>query len=352
MHPNRTELALLLAALAFAPAAQAGYTPTVAVQDEAAVSCGTPQERDRALFVIKSIPATMVRVNAMQDGDCDPVGAIKAIRAAGLKSYVTVLGSDAYVRTLAKQVGYAVNLWGIWNEANLESWRFGAMRAAGMHPTESYRRVFIRQSRILRKLDKGAKVLIGELATGRDKEWLTAATRKHHPLRADGIALHAYIWYGEPEIGLRNYLADWITGTRKMARQRRLCLPAPRHPRHCYQVPLYITESGYLQAERDDIPPWEPRVLAKWMPRYYKTACQAGVKMITHYQLFSNGQAWDTGLITPRGPRPLFGSWKGYIKNAKGCKGKAGRPSPTIWEDVPKETLPWPLPPGVDPPTY
>lgn len=206
--------------------AEARYRPIVATQDEAAITCGSSAERDDVFAKARQIPRLrVVRVNAIENMNplfgCDPVAAVRAIAAAGYKPYVTVVGSPAYAKFLARAVGPLVDAWGVWNEVNLPSWgRLGYMQNS--KGPSSYRKLIARMGRVLRRYDPGAKVRIGELAplTGKPTEkatglvgetrYMDRVLKRGATLRVDGLAVHAYAWYGPKRVKGRGEMTGYI----------------------------------------------------------------------------------------------------------------------------------------------
>lgn len=338
--------------------AEARYRPIVATQDEGAITCGSSAERDDAFAKARQIPRLrVVRVNAIENMNplfgCDPVAAVRAIAAAGYKPYVTVVGSPAYAKFLAQAVGPLVDAWGVWNEVNLPSWgRLGYMQNS--KGPSSYRKLIARMGRVLRRYDPGAKVRIGELAplTGKPTEkatglvgetrYMDRVLKRGATLRVDGLAVHAYAWYGPKRVRGRGemtgYILMWRRVVRRWARDGRLCRATARqragqtmkNPHPCRPVPIYVTEAGYMRASGVDrhkvfdTPTTASRLVASW-----RQACQQKVRQMFHYQLVDNGQPeWDTALFSEWGARPEFGALQGYLRTAKGCKGRAGALGP------------------------
>lgn len=321
-------LAAVLATTLVPSAAQA-YTPQVAVQDEAALTCGTPEQRSEALTASKWLGAKVVRLNAIQtspwDGKpgCDIAPAIKDVRAKGMRPQVTVVGSLAYTRKLVRRHARQVKTWSVWNEPNHPGWWFGPVTSK----PASYGRHYQRSYKAIRKADREACVLFGELVDG-SGAYLRKAVRGRR-LRACGIAIHPYEWSSDPRKQFRSQLVDYRRLARTLARKGLLCRTKPA--RRCRPVPIYVTEFGYLSVRRKNWAPIADTIQAKWLPRAWKVACQQGVRQMLHYQLYESASdlLWDTSLFADDGgARPQAVALARYLHNTKRCNRRGNKLSP------------------------
>jgi hypothetical protein len=285
-----------LALMAFVASAHA--TP-VAVQEERYITCGSPEERQIALEVVKDFGATRVRINAMErwltdPTQCDPIASALAVHAAGLEPQVTIVGDAQYAAQVVDRLGPIVRFWSVWNEPNLKQWHYGPM--ASGHPRD-YRRLWQRVAGVIRQRDPGARVLFGELppvGTAIPAYLRSALTGSR--VRTEGLAIHPYPHalnykrnYGtgkQPYPGqLKKHLKDLRVLLKGLAKKKKLCQPGPG----CRPVPLYITEFGGTGVD---------------LHRYWRAAQKAGVRQLFHYQLIQGDQAWwDTALVDTDGAR-------------------------------------------------
>jgi len=307
-------------------AAPAGARPPVpGVQDERFITCGTPDERAHAIALAKQLGARTVRINALNSREwrslgCDPVAAVQAVAAAGLRPFLTVVGDARHARRLVRQVGGQVELYSVWNEPNHPGWRWGPVTA---NP-RSYSRLFRRVSRVIRRLDPSAKVLFGELMPPGFK--YTTRVVAHTRIRADGLAIHPYVW-ADPrgaKSPLHAYIKKWRRKLRTWARRGRLCRIGPRR---CRPLPIYATEHGY-HAEgfvRDRYSRWvwdgKPSIpeelVAEWLPAAWRVMSRQRLRIVVQYQMLDSEQDWDTALVDGDGPRFQFTALAEQIRSGR-----------------------------------
>jgi hypothetical protein len=289
----------------------------VTVQDEASITCGTPEQRTQALALARKLRASSVRIMANEHGQwsCDPLPAIHAVHAAGFRPQVVVVGDRRYARTLARQVGPLVDTWSVWNEPTLIQFE---------RDPQGYGRLFRRVSRTLRRHDPGARVLIGELTPQAARGIGTAFAYMRQVLRvgrlrADGLAIHPYDWTlrpkrSHPRVGLRRHLTEWRRFLQRRAASKRLCW---RQRKGCQPLPIHITEVGYTVPGIAHDASHPTQQIVEWLPAMWRVACEAGVRQMTQYQLVGGSRRWDTAVADDDGPRPQFHTLSREI--GRGC---------------------------------
>lgn len=321
-EPQLLAAVAVAVALVAAPPARAAYAPVATVQDEGSITCGTPDSRARALAVARSLSVSTVRLNAYENHDpmfgCRPVEAARAVAAAGMRPQVTVIGTPRFARMLARQIGPIVTTWAVWNEPNHPGFHYGPM--ASGRPT-AYRRLYVKMARSIRKVDRGAKVLFGELAPGEPGTFTDRAfDGARRAVRADGFAIHPYVWLTPPGqirrgpkgLGLRGYLREWAAHFQLLARTGTFCRQErsrPANRRRCRPVPIYVTEFGYLresvqQKRADQIR--STATVVRWLPEAWRVACLEGVRQMNQYHLL-DGRGRLTATAT-RGWRRCWAS--------------------------------------------
>jgi hypothetical protein len=314
----------LVALAIFTVASTPASAMTPAVQDERFITCGTPTERAHALKLAKQLGVRVVRINALNTREwrywgCDPVAAARAVHAAGLRPQITVIGNVRYAVRLARRLGPIVRTWSVWNEPNHPSFRWGPITR---NPA-SYGRFYRRASRAIRRADKGAKVLFGELIGGIS---YTARIVRRMRIKTDGLAIHPYTW-GDPGLHdrpLKVFLRAWRKKLPRWAARGRFCRAGRRR---CVPPPIYATEFGYMAENWEArgyerwVSNWKEGVpdsfIVDWLPAAWRIMRRFKVRQVVQYQLIDSGQGWDTALVDEDGRRPQFDELARYIKTTR-----------------------------------
>jgi hypothetical protein len=222
----------------------------------------------------------------------------------------------AFVRAVAKHFKGRVDRYSIWNEPNWPGWLAPQKQRGRVTGAKLYRALYIAGYRSIKKVDRNAQVLIGELAPeerkGKSIAPLTfmrkVATVRGRTLRADGLAHHPYTIKAPPErrshgrndVGMGS-LGRMTKLLNQLNRQRRLRGPRGR------PLDLYLTEFGYFASGPRALPPAQA---ADYLRRGFEMAHRnPRVKQMLQYMLMqpAAGTPWDTGIIRPDGtPSPMF----------------------------------------------
>ena len=311
--------------LVFASTAQAKIV--VVGQDEASITQNANGLQERALLAFKDLGAKAIRLNMLQWRVNDPLAPFTVARY-GMKPQLTLAGSMEYIRSTVELYRGVVHTYSIWNEPELGSWRccfapFIERRRRGS--ANSYRKIYIRAYRLIKKLDPGAKVIIGELSPwgmgklrGNTRPWFSHVLKKKKPIKADGMAIHPYWWWWSPQdkvdVFFKQALLDWKSLMRKWKRERMLIRSKGKKP-----VPIYITEFG-------------AQITGKYggiseVLKAYKYVKQLKLTQFSQYMMFPGRQGgWDTSLAT-RKCRPTLA----YKRLRKAITG-AAKSKPVPWQ--------------------
>ena len=221
-----------------------------------------------------------------------------------------------FAGVVARRYRGQVARYSIWNEPNLRSWLQGRNRRET--PAGRYRKLYIRGYKAIKRADRRAAVLIGELAPYgrraadhpvaflRRVTCTSAAYRRARGcsgLRADGVAVHPYefghrsaAWqHPNPDVVSIGSLRRFNRSLGRLRRAGALRTPSGRTPG------IYLTEFGHFA-------PGSRRAIfnAAGRGRYLKAAYTAAlrapnVKQILQYMLVRQPWAsWDMGLINPK----------------------------------------------------
>lgn len=237
-----------------------------------------------------------------------------------------------FAKAMAKHFKGRVNRYSIWNEPNYVTW----LKPSSKAPT-IYRKLYLAGYKAIKKADKHAKVLIGELAPHASHasvgplEFLrkiacvdSSFHRVGHcpRLHADGFAQHPYDFTTDPTVrhGYKNDFTistlDKLTSALDHLRHLK-ALVAP----HNAHMPIYLTEFGYFASGRRKIP---DKTAANWLPKAYSIALHnPRVKEMTQYGLVSPPKKYrsgyfDLGLITLKGHvRKDYKSLRKWVKRAQ-----------------------------------
>ena len=235
-----------------------------------------------------------------------------------------------FAGVVARRYRGQVARYSIWNEPNLRSWLQGRNRRET--PAGRYRKLYVRGYKAIKRADRRAAVLIGELAPYgrrpgdhpvaflRRVTCTSAAYRRARGcsgLKADGVAVHPYefghrsaAWqHPNPDVVSIGSLRRFNRSLGRLRRAGALRTPRGRTPG------IFLTEFGHFA-------PGSRRAIftAAARGRYLKAAYTAAlrapnVKQILQYMLVRQPWAsWDMGLINPKTGRPdaayhALGAW-------------------------------------------
>jgi hypothetical protein len=211
-----------------------------------------------------------------------------------------------FVRAVVTHFKGRVDRYSLWNEPNWDTWLAPARHAAGI-----YRDLYRKGYAAVKKADRHADVLIGELAPQggghaiAPLKFLRQLTAKRGRLKADGFAIHPYQLTSAPTskwarpddvtIGTLDRLTRALN---TLAHRRKLTRPNGRH------LNLYLTEFGYLsRGSRAQ----SARTRARWLASAYKIARRnPRVKQLLQYQLVDKPKhiAWHSAVMS-RGGKPF-----------------------------------------------
>lgn len=299
--------------------------PALAFQDDSLLNAD-PVTRGRALDQMKAAGAKNLRVNAIW-GQLRKGGTydwsqmdqlVNDARSRGLAPQLTILGTPRYMTTgdqtlswqhanpglagafardVATHFAGRVNRYSAWNEPNLQT--FLADRSP-----KRYRQIYQAMRAGIRQASPQSQVLLGELMPGNSgstnaQDPAMAANFLHRvfaagdkPLRAEGLALHAYGWGGQAP-GLHGG-PDTYLGINQLGNAQDLLAQAKARGQLQTvtggQVPLYLTEFGY---QHRDVPNEAAR--ARLFAAGYAAARKAGARELLSYQVTpSQAGSWDT----------------------------------------------------------
>lgn len=231
-----------------------------------------------------------------------------------------------FVKAFARRYKGKVDRFSIWNEPNWHTW-LGPLKKAPL----LYRKLYQRSYKAIRRVNKRADVVLGELAPyaqkGRAmaplkflremtclkgnyrKKTGRAKRRCKGKLRAHGVAHHPYDFKKAPwkkRRGRDNVtiasLGRLTKALDKMKRRRVLL------PQGARKMPLHLTEYGYYRTGWRKIP---ERRRASWTVRAYKIAQRnPRVKTMLHYVFVQppGGTSFDLSLVDPDGSKTR--TWK------------------------------------------
>lgn len=310
--------------LLFACIRDAYAKPVMVGQDEAAIHENSHGLRGRGLLAFKDLGATRIRLNMLQWRDSDP-DAPFAVARAGLRPQLTLAGDLGYIADTVRRYRNVVGTYSVWNEPDLGAWRCCTapfVEAAGTGNHHSYRAHYKAAYRIIKRLDPGSKVMVGELSPHgmarwpvSRKPWFGKVLRRGKPLRADCVAIHPYWWAWSVTVdnAYRDGLRLWRSYVAIWAKRRMLLTPKGR------RVPICNTESG-------EPVQWHQQARSR---HAYVMCARLGFRQCAQYQIFPSGQDWNTSL-TDAFCRPT----RGFLLLRKALRGvPVSRPVP--WKPCP-----------------
>jgi hypothetical protein len=368
--PPRLRLALALALVAAslagaAPSAQAAPRMELALQDDPIFLHRDYYDRDQALAQARELGITRLRVSLGWAATLGPQAddrtqprplvydfsrfddLIDAAAGFGIRLQLNLippapawatgdrkLGVNRpnpalyarFVRAAAEHFKGRVDRYAVWNEPNHVGWLTPQSTAASQ-----YRQLYLQAYKQIKRVDRSAQVLIGELVPYKNGSRSSApllflrqltCTRtasgfpglrgyrmrkrgRCTPLRADGLAHHPYEYQGPPE---RTYPgSDNVTigtlgrMTSTLAELRRLgALATPKRR----VLPVFITEFGYFGQGRNSHPDVRR---ASYLRRAYQIAQRNPmVQQMTQYLLVRpprryTGSYFDMSIVLPNG---------------------------------------------------
>ena len=380
-------LALPIAGLSLCAAlpreAEGARNLEIALQDDAVFLENRFLDRERAFRYARAIGVTRLRVNAMWAYSMPPsqwrasrkprqvqwtfYGLDSLIDAAakhGIRVHLSLTGPaprwasgngrisgyrpktsyfTEFASTLAEHVKGRVDRFSIWNEPNWRTWLGPQKNAPAL-----YRSLYQRGYAAIKRVDPGAKVLIGETSPYArngystapiaflralacvDKRW--RRVRRCPVLKADGYAHHPYEFRYRPSYrypGAENATMGTLSNlTRALDRISRTgALRFSGRGR----MPLYLTEFAYFAAGRRALPARErSRYLAEAFTMALKNP---RVKSQLQYLLVSPpsnsaGGFFNTGLISRTGGKhPQYRALERWYRRNRG---RVKRPGPAI----------------------
>lgn len=300
--------------------------PALAFQDDALLKAD-PATLARALDQMKAAGGRNLRVNAiwgqLRKGNTYDWAAIDRLvneaGSRGLAPQITVVGTPRYMTTGDQRLSWRsanpglagafardvathfkgrVNRYSAWNEPNLQTF------LADRSPTR-YRQIYQAMRAGIRQVSPQAQVLLGEVMPGNSQssnvhDPAMAANFLRHvfdagskPLRAEGLALHAYGWGGQAP-GLHGGPNTYL-GINQLDRAQALLEEMKQRGRFQTaqggRVPLYLTEFGY---QHRNVP--NEAVRARLFAEGYRAARKAGARQLLSYQTMPSKQnsSWDT----------------------------------------------------------
>jgi hypothetical protein len=379
--------------------AQAARKMEVALQDDGVFLyneyAGNGYDRERGLRDARAMGVTHIRMNiywwqavppSQRNSKSKPSNivydfrlwdaAIARAKAYGIKTQLTLAGDPPayacgnkkipyscdgfkpnrklfahFARAVAKHFKGDVKRYSVWNEPNWYTWISPHKSSALI-----YRRLYQAGYKAIKKANRKAEVVLGELAphsrprrsiapleflrdmvcvNKRLKRTKKAKKNCKGKLKFDGFAMHPYDFENKPtkvrknrdEVTMANIgaLPKFLSQLRK----KRLIKPKKK------KFPIYLTETGYMVADNPKVPrarrvPEGTR--QKYLVKAWKLAQKAPqVKQMLHYVFVSPPATspsayFDLGLVTingtPRGSYFALGDW---IKDAA-RSGKVQKP--------------------------
>jgi hypothetical protein len=199
-----------------------------------------------------------------------------------------------FVTAVAEHFKGRIDRYSVWNEPNWDTWLNPVGHAPGI-----YRDLYTHAYAAIKKVDKHAQVLIGELQPYAEKHsiapirflrgvtcttarWTSA--KRCPGLRADGLALHPYqfttapgVPFGGPDDAPFGSMRNMTRALDRLAHRHALTTPTGHH------LNLYLTEFGYLTKGYRAMP---VRTRAAWLTQAYKIAKRnPRIKEFLQYQL-------------------------------------------------------------------
>lgn len=278
------------------------------VQDDDILVRNQGKGREWGLDRAKRLGAKVVRANFTHGDKYDDYDAlIAAARKRGIRVQLTLMGTPAYhdqkgkkisaTRANPKEVGKwagetakhfkgRVGRYSIWNEPNHPLFMKNPSAA-------QYAKVYKRAHRGIKKVDRKAQVMVGELAPGKSaKHFVNVLGRRG--ITSDGLAMHPYQDPGvrptarhpaRGEYGISN-----VKALQKDLRKHKKGL----HTKRGKALPVYLTEFGY----QANVPN-----RGSLLRSAVRQAKRSGARQLVLYQILRADphESWDTGLYERSG---------------------------------------------------
>ena len=362
---SRTVLTALLAALVLAAPAHASRSMEIGLQDDAVFVDQAGIGRSAGFERAKQIGVTTIRANMLwsrvsagkQAAQRKPPATprydfarfdalVNDARARGFGVQLTLTGPapawatkghtvstrDPSVKqfarwtaTVAKHFKGRVERYSVWNEPNWYSWLSPAKTGAAQ-----YRALYLAAYAAIKKADRTAKVIFGELAPRERpgasvapltfiKTVLCVDARWHKrkgcgTVRTDGVSVHPYdyshaptsraIPAGDVSVGTVGRLTSALA---RLKRAKALLTPAGKQP------PVHLTEFAYFASGPLALP---RTTRARYITQAFSQArANPQVAQILYFGLVQNPLIqWDTGLLKPDGtPDTTFDALKAWV---------------------------------------
>jgi hypothetical protein len=401
MHMKSLTKTLLLTALIVLPLlapspAQAARKMEAALQDDGVIISNKDIGREAALRAARGLGATHIRMNILwwqpipvaQRNQTTPPSnitynfsswdaAIARAQAYGLKTQIAVAGDPPAWACGSKKVPYAcdgrkpsikywkhfvkavaqhfkgrVKRYSLWNEPNWYTWLSPHKKAPRL-----YRKLVQTGYKAIKRQDKKAEVVIGELAPHFQKRISTpplqfiremvCVNKRLKPIRGakrkckgklkfDAFSTHPYDFEHKPKFKRDNKdevtMSNLPALTKLLNKLRKKGFIKPKRKK----FPIYLTEHGYMVENpqvrpRRQIP--ESR-RQKWIVQAWKIAQKTPrIKQMLHYDIVSPAPSapdgyFDMGLLTSTGqPRGSYFALRNWIQQAV-ADGKVARQGP------------------------
>jgi Cellulase (glycosyl hydrolase family 5) len=376
-------LAAALLVLAASPReAEAARSLEIALQDDTVFVGQRYLDRERALRHARALGVTRLRVNALWAYSM-PIRQARARRRpqqihwhfaaldslidhaarSGIRVHLSLAGPapawasgerrisgqrpstrhyQAFVTAAATHFAGRVDRYSIWNEPNWRTW-LGPMKAA----PALYRSLYQRGYAAIKRVDRNAKVLIGETAPYARPGFATSPiaflrklgcvndrwrrVRRCPTLKADGYAHHPYDFSHAPSFrypGADNAtmgtLSNLTRALDRLARRGAIRFTGGR------RMPLYLTEFAYFAAGHRSLP---AKKRSRYLAQAFDLALRNGrVRSQLQYLLVSPakrdpGAYFNTGLLSRSGAKyPQYRALQRWYKRNRGRVKRPGGP--------------------------
>jgi hypothetical protein len=319
------------------PAIANTHPVEVAGQDDDAIVDNLRNRRLLALRLYAGLKVKYIRMNLRTKdfgGNLQKYfDAIAQARALGMSTELTIEKPlirfrmrdwRRYLHRVLASFGRRVQRISIFNEPNYPSDYVRPQR---------YRQLYAVAYSLIKQHEPQIQVLLGELAPVDRQHFVSylqtvlcldahdhALSRRCHPLRTDGIAVHSYQFGVPPKRRSPRYfgigdLSQLRHAVRRAVASRMLQVPGNNNPS------LFLTEFGYGAPEGA----WSVanRQRGDWMEQAYSIACHTpGVRQLLTYQLFpsANGAAWDSSIVDRHGqPTAVYSMMQRWITDHSDC---------------------------------
>jgi len=241
-----------------------------------------------------------------------------------------------FASDVAKRYKGEVERYSIWNEPNWHSWLSPARTAAAQ-----YRKLYLASYSAIKRADRGAEVVLGELAPQarpgasfaplrflRDVLCVDTRWRKRGDcgtVRADAVSLHPYDYKNPPTykrvptddvtIGTVNRLTNALT---RLRRAKALATSKNREPA------VHLTEFAYFASGSLAFP---RATRARYITQAFDLARKnPKISQLLYFGLLQQPDVqWNTGLLRPNGtPDASFTALRSWVEREK----RAGRLDP------------------------